>query len=124
MSRGLPLCGAGVPALGAAPDARRLSPGGQGGPNRVLAVPVVRRRGDPCKDTIPSLTHVEQLDNGAWVPFGQQIDKAPAAPDTPRMADAIAHREQLCEGSIEIPAPIAEVLQPLVPRTKKIQIER
>src|SRR5215475_12614102 len=119
-SGGLPPCDAGVPALGAAPDARRLSPGGQGGPNRVPAVPVVRRRSNPRKDTIPSLTHVEQLDDGAWVPFGQQIDKATAASDTPRMADAIARREQPCEVSIEIPGPIAEVLQPLVPRMEKI----
>ena len=100
----------GMPALGAAPDARRLSPGGQGGPNRVPPIPVVRRRGDPCKDTIPSLTHVEQLHDGAWVPFGQHIDKATAAPDTPRMTDAIAHREQPCKVRIEIPGPIAKVL--------------
>ena len=99
-----------MPALDAAPEARRFSPGGQGGPNRVPAVLAVRRRADPCKDTVPSLTHVEQFDDGARVPFSQQIDKATAAPDTPRMADAIAQREQPGEVRIEIPGSIAKVL--------------
>src|SRR5262249_29939143 len=56
-------CVAGVPALVATPMARHLSPCWQDGPNRVLAVPVVCGRGDTRKDTIPPLTHVEQLDD-------------------------------------------------------------
>ena len=102
------------------PMARRLSPCWQDGPNRVPPVPVVCSRGDPCKDSIPPVTHVEQLDNGARVAFGQQIDKATAAPDTSRMANGIAHREQPCEIGLEIPWPIAEVLQTLVPGMEKI----
>jgi len=66
-----PPCVAGVPALVAAPMVRRRSPCRQNGPNRVPPVPVVRGRGDPCKDTIPPLTHVEQLDDSARVAFGQ-----------------------------------------------------
>ena len=81
----MPPCSAGVSALGAAPEARCLSPCGQGGPNRILSVPVVRGCGDPRKDTLPPVTHVEQLDNGARMPFRQQIDKATTAIDTPRM---------------------------------------
>ena len=111
-----------MPALDAAPDARRLSPGGQGGPNRVPPVPVVCGRGDPRKDVISPVTHVEELDDGARVAFGQQIDKTPAASDAARMANGIAHREQPCEIGLELPCPIAEVLQTLVPRMEKIQI--
>src|SRR5262245_48885306 len=94
--------------------ARRLSPCRQDGPNRVLAIPVVGGRGNTCKDTIPPLTHVEQLDDSARVAFGQQIDKATAATDTPRMANGIADREQPREIGLKIPCPIAEMLQTLV----------
>ena len=104
--------------------ARCLSPCWQDGPNRVPPVPVVCGRGDTCKDTIPPLTHVEQLDDGARVAFGQQIDKATAASDTSRMANGIAHREQPREIGLEIPCPIAEMLQTLVTSMEKIQVER
>src|SRR5438552_9996581 len=110
----MPPCVAGVPALVAAPMARRLSPCRQDGPNRVLSIPVVCGRGDPRKDTIPPLTHIKKLDDGARVPFGQQIDKATAATDTPHMANGIAHREKPREIGLEIPCPIAEMLQTLV----------
>src|SRR4029453_9248028 len=102
----------------------RLSPCRQSGPDRILAIPVMRRRSDPCKDTISPLAHVEQLDDRARVPLGQHIDKAAAATDTPRMAHGIAHREQPCEIGLELPRPIAEVLQALVPSLEKIPVER
>jgi hypothetical protein len=120
----MPPCGAEAPALVATLDTRRLLPGGQGSPNRVVSIPVVRGRSDPCKDTISPLTHVKQLDNGARMAFGQQINKATAAAHTPRMANGIAHCQQPREIGLEIPCPVAEMLQTLVPSLEKIQIER
>ena len=98
--------------------------GRQGRSNRVLPVPVARGLSDTRKHTIPSLTHVENLDDGAWVPFGQQINETTPATDTPRMANGVSRLEKPRKISIEIARAIAKVLQTLVTGIEEIQVER
>ena len=58
------------------------------------------------------VVHIESCPSQLW-----------AATYASRMANGIAHREQPYEVSFEIPGPITEVLQTLVPGLEKIPVE-